>query len=271
MNKTLFLLLSLVLCCAAVLLHLPALDSPLLGPQDFTQGAYRPLVTAEKELSSGQPEAALRHFQLAAMRAIHVGRSDVYDRIRFRLGDAGKALAAASFAAGWPYLARFALWAEAFDPNARWVEGWALSHVRTEGRFSYPIVLTSGPTVWGDVPERIPLWIPLMFMAAEREELVSQMGGQLPEDGRSEWLYLYPVRWRQVHGAGECALTTFGRGATAQRWYIKHWGPAAWLGPLTGRDELSLEGDWSLAILGAVGRRHPKEAEVSLVRIYRPL
>lgn len=273
MTRKPLLALALLLAAAAVLLHLPALDAPPSAP-DFAQGAYRPLLRAEHDLAGGRTEEALSSFQLAAMRAIHVGRLDVYDRIRLRLGHAGKTLAAARLSAGWPYLSRFVLWANAFDPNARLVENWVLASVPNDGRFAYPVVLASGRTVWGDRPERLAVRVPLEVMAHEREETLGQMGWQFPADALragSRWVFLYPIRWRQVTGDGDLALTLSGPGASRWRWYVKPWGKEEWKGPMVADAPFPLKGDWSLVTLCAAGSGRPKFVELDLVRTYRPL
>ena len=244
----------LVFIALAVVLHLPALDAAPVNTT-FTQGAYIPLVKAEKLLANGQTGRALEAFQLAAMRGIHCGREGVFNRIRNRIGWAGKALGPKDFKNAWPFLARYALWSQNFDHDARRVESWTLTTFHKPTVFDYPVILSSHRTVWNDQPEWVTLWLPKRLLPKEKRELfrgyVPGRSATLPH-GVTSRLYVYPLRWRRVRQGIDTSLELGRQRPSDYIWYLKRTGHDKWETlPIGGPSPFASAAwriqDWSLA------------------------
>ncbi len=160
-SQALWPLLGVLLSSAAVVLHLPALER---RPSPFERGAYAVLARAEEALAAGRRGEALKAFRAAYVRTRHEAQSGLAERVRNRVGLAGKDLLRKDFAAAWPFLEAFALFSPDFSRDAAAAEGWALE--ATGGRvtrFSYGLLRPDGRTYWGAAPEAEwtglwPLW-----------------------------------------------------------------------------------------------------------------
>ncbi|MFZ5984808.1 MAG: hypothetical protein ACOYXN_10630 [Acidobacteriota bacterium] len=149
------------LACAAVWLHLPAQTS---RPSPFQRGAYGALARAEACLRSGDTAGSLRAFRAAYVRTRHEAQSGLAERVRWRIGAAGKDLLLTDARAAWPFFEAFALLSPDFSGDALAVEGLVLDATRgATSRFEYDLVRPDGLTYWGAFPEvewtgLWPLW-----------------------------------------------------------------------------------------------------------------
>ncbi|MGC8764059.1 MAG: hypothetical protein ACP5VN_10600 [Acidobacteriota bacterium] len=161
MRRTLPSTIFALLAAVAVLLHLPTLER---RPSPFARGAYAVVARAEEALAAGRRGEALRAFRAAYVRTRHEAQSGLSERVRNRVGLAGKALLAADPSAAWPFLEAFALFSPDFSRDGAAVEEWVLE--ATQGRthrFTYRLLREDGRTYWGAAPEAEwtglwPLW-----------------------------------------------------------------------------------------------------------------
>lgn len=161
MRRTLPSAILVLLAAAAVVLHLPALER---RPSPFQRGAYAVVARAEAALAAGRREEALAAFRAAYIRTRHEAQSGLAERVRNRVGLAGKTLLAADSQGAWPFLEAFALLSPDFPRDAAAVEEWALEATAGRmARFSYGLLRPDGRTYWGAAPEAEwtalwPLW-----------------------------------------------------------------------------------------------------------------
>jgi hypothetical protein len=270
--------LPLLLAVLAVFIHLSA-GGPNRANDDFAQGAYRPLMRAERSLNEGKVDLAVRDFQLAAMRAIRFGREDVFNRIRLRLGSAGRGTGEKEFTAGWPLLSRYALWSDNFDRDSRRVERWALSSGRGPAEYRYPIILENGRTIWGNEAEWVSLWLPARYVPREMAGLLK---GYRPEDagtlvpGIRTRINVFGMGWRRCTGGVDTSLDLSPGASRSFRWYLRLGGVIRWKEPLTSGDKAgdpaaNKPEDWSLASVIAIGDGTPRGERLDLVHTYRAL
>ena len=266
---------AVVLAGLAVVLHLPALDPPV-GLTDFSQGAYRPLLRAEAELAAGHAGQALAAYQVAAMRAIRCGRDGVFDRIRLRLGSAGRQLAEKNRAGAWSLLSRYALWSQNFDAESRTVESWLLTRPGWGPEFAYPVVLEDGRTVWNDKPQWVSLGVPEKILSPEKRGLLTGYSvAQAPAvTGWRDRFTLYPIGWAHCTQGSDTSLRLVAKVPDACRWYLRLNGTIQWDAPLPpGPQPPTAPGasrDWSLAAIVAIGQS-PPPFTLALIHRYRPL
>lgn len=160
-SRTLVLLALAALAGAAVWLHLPAQTH---RPSPFHRGAYGALARAEASLRAGDFAGALRAFRAAYVRTRHEAQSGLAERVRWRIGGAGKDLLKNDPEAAWPFFEAFALLSPDFSADALAVEGLVLDATRgATSRFEYGLVRPDGLTYWGGFPEAEwttlwPLW-----------------------------------------------------------------------------------------------------------------
>jgi hypothetical protein len=147
--------------CAAVWLHLPAQTR---RPTAFQRGAYGALARAEASLRAGDAAGALRAFRAAYVRTRHEAQSGLSERVRWRIGGAGKDLLRTDARAAWPFFQAYALLSPDFSADALAVEGLVLDATRgAVTSFEYDLVRGDGLTFWGAFPETEwtalwPLW-----------------------------------------------------------------------------------------------------------------
>ncbi len=151
----------LFLACAAVIAQLPG-TAP--DPTPFQRGSYAVLAQAESALAAGHPAQSLKALRVGYDRAQYEGQTAVAERIRRRMGLAGKALLPTNPEAAWPFLEAYALLGDDFTRDAAAVEGFCLSDPKTaRPRFVYHLTRPDGRSYWGNRPEAEwrglwPLW-----------------------------------------------------------------------------------------------------------------
>ncbi len=268
----------LVFIALAVVLHLPALDATPVNTT-FAQGAFIPLMKAERDLKQGNSTNAMGAFQLAAMRAHRAGDKAAFQRIRWRMGAAGKTTSAKDFEKGWPFLARYALWSGDFDRDARRVESWTLSRFHKPTVFDYPVILNSHRTIWNDGPKHIALWIPRRLLPKNWRDMFKSLAPDelraLPH-GLTSRLYAYPLGWRRAYQGSDTSLELGRQAYTDYTWYLKPQGREAW-------QELPIPGappfahtmwhtkNWSGAQIVAIGTGPVPPFQVGLIHTYQAL
>ncbi len=128
---------------------------------DFSNGAYRCLLAAEKAVSEGRAGEAVGHFRTALMRAYRCGRRGVAERVKIRLATAGVEVADSDLDSAFSLLSAYALVAQDFDAAADSVENFVL--LKSRGKitsFEYPLILEGGGrTFWLEPPTAAPVFI----------------------------------------------------------------------------------------------------------------
>jgi len=273
-----------LLALVAALAHLPQFVKGPVAP-DFAQDVYGPIVRAEAHWAAGDRPAALALWQQALVRAARTGRLDVQERIRRRVGAAGRELALRDTEAGWPALARYALWSEDFGRDAAAVESWSLTNGHQQSVFRYPLVLNSRRTVWGSRPKYVPLWLLRRYpdLLIKRHALRGAgawlwgtSAADLPSAGRKAWAYpLYISRPGDFPKAG-IALRCTGPGG-AIRGFIGLEQEIRWRTPLEARPGLEARLPITVQPLHTierflvVGDDPPQDFVLELVREYASL
>lgn len=139
------------LAAAALLVHLP---STAESPTPMQRGSYAILLDAEQSLASAQLGQAIDQFHFAWNRAGAEGQPNMAERIRWRMGSAGKELLAKDDNVAWPFFAAYALLSDDFTRDAQAVENMVLTGGHNaSGTFEYPLTLDDGRSFWGTVPD----------------------------------------------------------------------------------------------------------------------
>lgn len=145
----------------SIWVHLP---SQTRRPSSFARGVYAPLTHAERHLAQGKLAEALISFRVAHTRARLEGQTGISERIRLRMGGAGKALLGPSPHFAWSFFESYALLSTDFSRDAAAVEALILDATGgAEASFSYRLLRDDGCTFWGAAPELEwtglwPLW-----------------------------------------------------------------------------------------------------------------
>jgi len=143
----------------AIVSHLPAAKA---DPHTsfFAQGALIPLLDAEQALKAGEQSQAADCFRTVLLRTKRDDHPALYERVRFRLGWAGRKLANNDFKEAWPLLQRYALFSSHFGVTSRAVEGWCLENRLGQSEFCYTLISPpSYETPWLTRYQRAPLWL----------------------------------------------------------------------------------------------------------------
>jgi hypothetical protein len=144
-----------ILTGAAAFVHGSNWGSVQGGSQAFARGSYAPLTQAERFLDSGRPQAALDTFKIVYLRARYEGQPNMAERVRFRIGSAGRSLAQSKPDEAWSFLEAYSLLAADFSPAAEQVEDYCLqSPTAARSTFEYHLLRSDGRTFWGEEPLR---------------------------------------------------------------------------------------------------------------------
>lgn len=159
MKKLVPTVLLLLLAALAILMNSPSAPKDP-APSIFAQGALEPLVQVEASLKAGNHVQALQALQVALLRTRRDDKQGLFNRIRFRLGWAGKDLAPKNFKDAWPLLERYALFAPNFGRTSRRLEGWCLSRRLGPKDFRYALISSATSDSFRlSRPVKAPLWL----------------------------------------------------------------------------------------------------------------
>lgn len=268
-----------LLAAAAVVLHLPALEG---RPTPFARGAYAVLARAEADLRAGRLSEALRGFRAAYVRTRHEAQSGLAERVRNRVGLAGKRLLASNPQTAWPFLQAFALLSPDFSRDAGAAEEWALEAAPAEAkRFTYDLLRPDGRTCWGAAPEAewTALWT---LWTAWHRFTQKSFAATVALEARPDWpdrrfVLDVPLDLKAGSRPFPCALEVAGPFAPGTACLVFDGGPARQIPPAEA-------GRWLLPDAGTRPGRLPvrllfftdglpprRGLSVRLVREYRPL
>lgn len=195
MNKVLFLI-SLFLSIMAIVFNHSSYDRPF--PQDFVQGAYNILKTAEECVIQNKIDDAIETYKIAMMRSHRCGRKGVYQRIKTRLATLGYEMAESDPQKAAKFLCAYSLFSSDFDTTANKIENYLL--IKSKGKvanFTYPLVYKNGTrTFWLESPKVAPIFL---YKRLDPEtELYKYPGNMtylkskdLPEE--ANFSYFYPI------------------------------------------------------------------------------
>lgn len=267
------------LALVALALHLPGFnDSPSLTEDLFAQGAFRPLLKAEAALNGATPPSALALFQVAALRAQRSNQGPVFERVRFRLMNAGSALIRKDYQQGWTVLSTACLWARSFTRSAAETESWVVEHVGAPPSFGYPLMAEGGRrTIWGQGPEKGALWLyrhfnPNHSLARLPGSLGNQTVAQLPASGDAA--YAFPLALWFSKSSLPQVVSVVPRAGYGGTWYLGANQRVNWSEPQAGtsaRWVLPGEDLWAIDRLVAVGDDPPPPFQAVLIHEYRAL
>jgi len=270
-----------MLAVAAVVTHLPGLTRRT-APDLFQQSALSPLVHAEALLARGRTEEALAAFKLAGARAFRESQKGVFERVRLRIGAAGKDLATRNPDKAWPFLAWYCLNVQDFTRSSAIVETWMLERDLSKGRFEYALMEPDGrKTIWG--ARATGVLTPLILRESGQRVsgfriLAEAIPGGTAETGLGgRRAYPFDLNMGFSFGTFPLQLCIRPTRASPHRWFLRvnsvmEWQrPIAPDGPNGGMYTFKVEELWSFNRIVVVGDEEPPPFQAVLIHTYEVL
>jgi uncharacterized membrane protein YidH (DUF202 family) len=240
-----------ILLCMIVAVALLHFFKPLLAqPNAFGRGSYSPLSIAESHLRGGRGDLALNEFMTAYVRAAYEGQAAVMERVRWRMGSAGKQLATEAREKAWLLLETYVLLSDHFCQDSGAAETFLLeSSEGTSTRFVYELIQPDGLTRWSEIQAVAELrswhWRTELSAKCPLLEPTVLPGRLKPEDipykGYGVMIRLSPLR-----GAIPCSTQIFAKSSSDKSFRCAtFFGDLMYEGTKIGPAEWNLP-EWSL-------------------------
>jgi hypothetical protein len=205
----------------------------------------------------------------------------VFERVRLRIGAAGKSLAPGAPEQAWPFLSWYCLNAQDFTVSSAVVESWLLKEGFSNGPFEYALMDSRGEqTVWGARPGRFPLRlfvqdIQSRGVLALLSGLISHGAAALPAQGQ----YTFAFNFNLAFSFTQMPMKLVVRPARVShhKWYLRVNSRMDWASPISpdssgaGIYSFKTQELWSFNFIVVTGDEEPPPFQAVLVHTYEPL